>query len=555
MAGAKETPRQKMIGMMYLVLTAMLALNVSKDILDAFVVVNEGMVSTNESLSTKIASEYAKFESQYELNKSKVEEHWNKAQEVRQKSFEMVQYLNTLKRELVANAEKVSVEEVDQLYGEPVETDDPFNYGKKITQYKINLNKVASKDNYDAPTNYLIGNETGKVGKSVELIEKMKEYRNYIINIVGEEHANKIGLVTDGQYQNASGLKQDWAQFNFYHTILAADITIINKIIGEVQTAEFDAVNQLFRRIDAKDFKFDNICARVIPKTTYILQGQTYEAEVIVAAYDSKTQSEVKYIQGVAEVNDRNIANAKVIQSSGGTVKLQFQGAGQGIQRYAGVVEVRDPVTQEINHYPFSEEYIVAPPALTVAPTKMNVFYAGVKNPISISAPGIPSEKIVPSISNGKLNKDSNGEYYVEVTSDQKETVISAVAKMDDKNVSLGSFTFRIKRVPNPVAKIAGQTEGTIDKSRLLAAGAIIPELEDFEFADFHFQITSYELSTTKGGDLQSTGTIRTNAFNDVAKGFINNASRGQKLYFEKIQAKGPDGSSRSLGSIILEIK
>lgn len=554
MAGAKETPRQKMIGMMYLVLTAMLALNVSKDILDAFVVVNEGMVSTNESLSAKIAAEYAKFESQYELNKSKVEEHWDKAKDVRQKSFEMVQYLNNLKKELVANAEKVNVEEVDQLYGEPVEADDPFNYGKKVTQYNINLNKVASKDNFDAPTNFMIGNETGLVGKSVELVEKMKEYRNYIISIVGEEHANKVGLVTDGDYQNATGLKQTWAQFNFYHTILAADITILNKIIGEVQTAEFDAINQLFRGIDAKDFKFDNICARVIPKTTYILQGQNYEAEVIVAAYDSKTQSEVKYIQGVAEVNDRNIANARVIKSEGGTVKLQFPGAGQGIQRYAGVVEVRDPVTQELNRYPFSEEYIVAPPALTVAPTKMNVFYAGVKNPISISAPGIPSEKIVPSISKGKLGKDENG-YYVEVTNDSKETVISAVAKMEDKSVSLGSFTFRIKRVPNPVAKIAGLTEGQIEKSRLLAAGAIIPELEDFEFADFHYQITSYELSTTRGGDLQSTGTIRTNIFNDVAKGFINNSSRGQKLYFEKIQAKGPDGSTRSLGSIILEIK
>ncbi|PKP51110.1 MAG: hypothetical protein CVT92_13585 [Bacteroidetes bacterium HGW-Bacteroidetes-1] len=552
MAGYKETPRQKMIGMLYLVLTALLALNVSKDILDAFLVVNESMESTNESFASKISSEYAKFESQYTLNPGKVKEYWDQAQDVRQKSFELIEYIENIKLEVVARSEKMSKEDALIKFYRIEQAPDPLSPGKMRDKKVLKLSEVPSRDKFDEPTNYMVGQN--KNGKAYELAEKMNEYRSFVLDIIGEQYSDKIGLKTDEKYRDATGTSQDWEYYNFFHTILAANVTILNKIIAEIQSTEFDAINRLYVNISEKDFKFDNISAKVIPRSTYILSGQNYEAEVLVAAFDSKTQSEVRILRGADKITQANRNSAQVLKSVNGVVNLQFPAQSIGPQRYAGIIEILDPGTQEIVSYPFSADYIVAPPSLTVAPLKMNILYAGLKNPISISSPGIPSEQITPNISKGKISKRSDGSWDVEVPSGERTTTISGTANIDGKSLLLGSFEFRIKQVPNPIAKIADLTDGTIDKNRLLTARAIIPELIDFDFSDYHFEIVSYQLTTYRGTELQTTGTIRGNIFTEAVNNFIRNAGRGQRLYFERIQAKGPDGTMRTLNPINLEI-
>jgi len=552
MAGYKETPRQKMIGMLYLVLTALLALNVSKDILDAFLVVNDSMENTNESFSTKITDAYARFENQYQLNPGKVEDFWNKAQDVRTRSNELINYIEQLKLEVVANSEKIPVEEARTKFFREQMVADPMNPTTPKKKLVLNLADVPTKDKFDQATNFMVGQN--KNGKAYELARKMEEFRNFILTVVGEQYADKIGLVTrkEGGYRDASGTHQDWEYYNFYHTILAANVTILNKIIAEAQNAEFDAINRLYANITEKDFKFDNVVAKVIPKSTYILAGQNYEAEILVAAYDSKTQSEVKVLRGADRVTDANIGRAQVFKSDAGTVKLQFPATNEGPQQYAGTIEMRDPVTQEILRYDFNADYIVAPPSLTVAPLKMNVFYVGVKNPISISAPGIPNDKVVPSISKGKLTRNANGTWEVEVPAGETKTTISASANIDGKSLMLGSSEFRIKRVPDPVAMIAGKLEGAIDKNSLLAAGAIIPTMRDFDF-ELYFEVTSFTFATIVNGDWIPRN-IRGNRFTEEVQGVIRNAQRKQKFFFENIQAKGPDGTVRGLNTINLEI-
>ncbi|MCK9292246.1 MAG: GldM family protein [Bacteroidales bacterium] len=552
MAGYKETPRQKMIGMLYLVLTALLALNVSKDILDAFIVVNESMEKTNEGFSTKIVSEYAKFENQYNLNPAKVEEYWLQAQQVRERSNTLIDYIEDVKLEVVARSERKSREEALKRFYTMEELPDPFAPGLMRERPVLNLSIVPTRDKYDESTNYMIGQN--KNGEAYILADKMTEYRNFILSLIGEGYEDKIGLVTTGEFRDATGTMQDWQYYNFYHTILAATVTILNKTIAEVQSAEFDAITRLYANITEKDFKFDNVEAKVIAGSTYILAGQTYEADVLVAAYDSKTQSEVRVLRGSDRITEANIANAQVFKSDNGVVKLSFPAQSVGPQRYAGIIEMLDPVTQELARYPFSADYLVAPPSLTVAPLKMNILYAGLKNPISISSPGIPSEHITPSVSKGKITRNPAGYWDVEVSSSDRTTTISAIASVDGKSLHLGSFEFRIKQVPAPVAKIAGLTDGPIDRNRLLAARAIIPEMIDFDFSDYHFEVVSYELTTFRGTELQRTGIIRGNLFNETVNNYINNATRGQRLYFERIQARGPDGTMRTLNPVNLEI-
>lgn len=550
MAGYKETPRQKMIAMMYLVLTALLALNVSKEILDAFLVVNKSMESTNESLTAKIRDSYAKFENQYNMNQNKVGSYWERAKNVRTEATSLIKYLDFLKYKLVqVNERRDSLEIIKRYYVDTV----IHGVRKKV----LDLPSVPTKDKYNETTFYLI--RENQNGEAYKLSQRMQVYRDTVLNVMGlPENSTQVGLITNMEgysYANAGGVPQDWEEHNFYHTILAADITILNKIIAEVRSAEFNALNYLYASVSEKDFKFDNVEARVIPKSTYVFKGQKYEADVLVAAYDSKTQVNSKVLRGVSEVTDQNIGRAQTIEGEGGKITLDFATNQEGLQKFAGIIEMRDPETEELVKYPYEGEYYVAPPSLTVAPLKMNVFYIGVDNPVSISAAGLSKEQISPVITMGELKRDGN-DWTVRIDkkpAGQNLAAISATAEVDGQRLSLGSSEFRVKRVPDPSAEIAGLTEGQIDKNVFLASSAIIPNMKDFEF-DLYFVVTSYTFATIMNGDWVQKN-VKGNIFNEEVKTIIRNGKRKQKFFFEKIQAQGPDGTLRSLNPINLELK
>lgn len=550
MAGYKETPRQKMIAMMYLVLTALLALNVSKDMLEAFLVVNESMENTIEVFENKLGTLYTDFEKQYQLKPQKVGDYWQKAQEARKLSNELKDYVDHMIFDVVRQSEgKDSVELFQDVY-KMVKVADPYNPRKEIEVPLLDMNLVATKDKYDESTNYFINK-----GKAKELREKIETYKTAMLNLVPPQYREniKLGLDTDGPFFNVDGEKQTWELHHFYHTILAASVTIMNKIKAEVQTAEFDITQELYSEIDISDFKFDKIEAKVIPTTNYVLQGDKYEAEVLVTAFDTKQTPEVFVLQGAEEITVSNKDRAQRVEGEGGVVKLSFPAGAVGPQRYAGVVEVVSPEGERIP-YNFAGEYMVAPPSLTVAATKMNVFYIGVDNPVSISVPGIADANLEASISAGTLTRNPEGkDWIVKVPQGQQKAVITVNAMYQGESRPMGTAEFRIRRVPSPVAEIAGQVEGSIEKNTLLAAGAIIPVMRDFEFELF-FEVKSFRMTTIVGGDgVSKRG--NGNRLTDEMISMIQNARKGQKFFFENIQAEGPDKIPRSLNPISLEIK
>ena len=550
MAGYKETPRQKMIAMMYLVLTALLALNVSKQILDAFLVVNESMVTTNEIMHNKIGTVYDQFANQYRLNPVKVGEHYDRAKLAREYSDELITYIDNLMFGLVAYSEREDSLSVIKNYYSVEEISDLLNPQKKVTKRVLNLPGVYSKDKFDRSTNYFITQ-----GRAEVLKEKINEYRTKIVDLIPEEyrHRVEIGLRTDEEYYNADGVLQNWERHHFYHTILAAEVTIMNKIIAEVHIAELHVISELFSEITLADFKFEAVTAKIIPKTNYIIKGQKYEAEVLVAAYDDKTNPDVYILQGASEITDANISRAQKWEGQDGIVKLEWNANVEGIQRFAGIVELTNPEGEKERH-PFVHEYIVAPPSLTVAAKKMNVFYRMVDNPVSISVPGIAKNRIRPSISIGTITPDPDApsDWIVKMPKGATKAIVSATAEYEGQMMDMGAFEFRVKRVPDPVAQVAGMTEGNISRNELLAANAIIPVMKDFEF-DLNFIVTSFRMGTIINGDWvpkRGTGNQFTSEMQDI----IRDARRGQKFVFEGIKAVGPDGSKRSLGSVNLTI-
>ncbi len=558
MAGYKETPRQKMISMMYLVLTALLALNVSVEILKAFIIVNQGMVSTNKSFAGKIDWTLEKFKQQYALNQDKVRPFWEKAQKASQNADNLIKYIEHLKLRVVMASEGVDSAKAVAKYYKVEYRPNPAKPTDSIPILSLQLQDVSTRDKYDEPTNFFIGNsQDGSAGKARTLKLALEEYKKNMLALVNEGARKdfKMGLDLVGPFRDADRKTQNWEMHHFYHTILAADITLLNKFINEVQTIEFDVVNHLFSSITAEDFKFDKINAKVVPETRYIFQGEEYKAEVFVAAYDTKSAPEVYILEGADTITDANIKSAKPLEGVNGLVNINIPAGGEGIRKYAGVIMVKTP-TGLTNRYYFKDEYVVARPSLTVSATKMNVFYIGVDNPVSISVPGVPTEKIRPTINLGSLRRDATGkDWIVNVTKDAmgKEALISVTAGDGTQSKSMGSVKFRVKRVPDPVASVGGVKDPQIGASQMAASFVKVAMPEGFDF-DMNFTVQSFTFAYLQKGDYFQKNCNGARFPEDVVS-IIRNARHGQRFWIDNIKVTGPDGTTRRLPTLSYEIK
>jgi gliding motility-associated protein GldM len=529
-----ETPRQRMISMMYLVLTALLALNVSADVLNSFIVVNDGIVATNTIFSQKVEASYSLFEAAMAENPEKVGPGFEKAKQVKEYASNMVEYIENLKAELIAITEGVSVEQARNM----------------------SASELKRRDNYDIPTTFLIGQDqtTGKGGRANLLKMEIIKFKEDIISVLDENSRSKVNLglnVEDMVSSLDKNVIRTWEIGSFYKIVQIACVAILNKLILEVRNSEADVVAQLYADVDAGDFKFNKISAKVVPKSNFVITGGEFEAEIFVAAYDTLTTPEVIIGSGVDSVTMKVLGTPQTLEGEGGVVKYKTTAGGIGVQTYGGVINVPLP-TGGVKSYPFKGEYVVAAPTATVSADKMNVFYIGVDNPVSISVPGIPNDKVRPSITNGRMNSTSSGKYNVRVESGNEAT-INVSADMDGQMRSMGTFKFRVRRVPDPVPYIANVREGNIPKGNLVANPIIIPRMENFEF-DLHFTIISYRFIITQpGGDIierdGSGGRLTQEMIN-----YINNARRGTRCYIENIRVQGPDGAARNVAPISLRI-
>ena len=580
MSGAKETPRQKMIGMMYLVYTALLAMNVSKDILDAFDTVNAGVQTTNITLSNQISQKYAAFEEQYGLDQEKVGPYWEQAQALREEATEFINYVEALKWDLVKKVElsKATTDEeaIQMAVNENglLKSSNTTLNGRTI--YDINTSKVKSRDGYNQPTEIMMGNPEGpgNGGLAYELSERMKHFRNQVIKAAGPEHLQQIGLITDsifgtkdyllangysenqlkklpypGEYYGAkisyypgsTDMVQDsWEYHNFHHTVLVADVTLLNKIISEAETAELNAVTQLMTNIHAQDFTFDEIGARVFAESGYLLSGQTYKAQAMVTAWkNSQLTARVKLDGG---------AEKEYTSNAQGVIPLEWN-VGVGSHKYTGVIDMLDPATNQIEEFPFEGAFTVAPPAVSVSATKMNVVYRGIDNPIAVGG-GVGGE-INASASSGSLTRTGNGTYNLR-PGEASEVTISVTSG----GSSLGSMKFRVKDLPKPVALIRNVVNGQVSKSALQAAGRVEAEMKDFDFDGVKYDVVGYTFRyKTKSGTTKEAK-ASSGSFTDEIRNAISQANVGDMFVFTAIQVRGNDGKTKTIETPIgVEIK
>ena len=541
MGHGKETPRQKMIGLMYLFLTAMLALNVSKEVLNSFVLVGNSLEMTINNYKSKNDKVYGEFETENLNNPTKVGPWKQKAEKVRSKSEEIYKILEEHKVGLAKYAE-----------GEDTEA---------VKEGIFYINDLSQKDNIDKGGEYF-GVMGKKHGSTIK--KEIEELRELLLQTVGDKDPNlsnniKIALDTEPKPVEEGKGHGDaiptWESQTFEYIPLIADFVMLSKLQTDVKNMETDVINYLFSQISAGDFKVNAMEATVIPNSNYIMKGGEFRAEVFLAAYDS-TKAPVIMVGEYNELEDGNYEmvgeyETLTVESGKGIFTRPSRSIGQ--QKWGGLIKVTTPNGGE-KMYPFKEEYQVAEPNLVVSPTKMNVFYYGIDNPVDISVPGIPGDKIKPSIPGGgaTIKKVKNG-YIVKPTKTSGKVNVKVTAEIDGETKSMGSMPFRIKTIPEPKAKVLGKSAGTISKAALVNAPGVVAQLEDFVF-DLKFRVTKFTVTVTKGGytsELISKG----NKFTKQQKNALNGIKTGSKITIESIEAVGPDGRTKPLSPIIFKVK
>jgi len=523
MAQGNLSPRQKMINMMYLVLTAMLALNVSNEVLDAFETIETRFGHSIDIVKQNNENRFTSFTAA-EQNSSveKVKPWKDKAQTVKDKTQELVDFIESLKRELI-----------NETDGEKAR-----NYTGKLSEYKLD-----GRENTDVGTRLLWGNEESR-GKGYELKERIETYKNDLVGILAETENGKAiipiieGMLNTAEVDDVDGSK-DWVYATFYNAPAISDLAILSSVILDVRNCEGNMTNYLVNQIDASTFKFSEIQVAVIPNSSYIIKGTPLEATIFLAAYDPNVKATAR-IGGTHYVSDaQGQILYKAVQNSVGSFNL------------TGMVEYPGP--DGMKQSPFNFAYQVGEAAAVISPTKMNVFYIGVENPVEISVSGVPQEKIRALCNGGTLTKQGGG-YIVTPSPGSKTCEISVSAEINGVVQNMKTQTFRVKNLPTPIASVSGIVGKSATKGELASSQGLQAKMPpDFDF-ELRYDVTSFRVSVTGAGGYEKEEASRGAYFSDAQKTLFNGLRPGQRIFITDIKAKGP-GGEMDLPTIDIKIR
>lgn len=506
-ADRRTSPRQRMINLMYIVLTAMLALNVSSDVLDAFAQVEDGLARTNKNVSRRNDAIFAELEAINADNPAKGAVWYGRAVEVRSEADRLNQYIDSLKLAIAMEAD-----------GNDADPSNLDNREDLESAAVVMLNPVSRRGE--------------------DLRHKLDAFRGYVSGIVVDSvkrSSIEAALSTEPFKRKGIAVAQKWEESKFDNTPVVAAVTLLTKLQNDVKYAEGEALSTLLAQVDAGDIRVNELSAFVIPESRFVMRGSPYKANIVLAALDTTSRPKVF-------VGNREIPGGKFTAGTGST----------GQFNYSGFIEVghADGTT---SRHPFSSEYVVMEPTATVSATMMNVMYAGIKNPISISVPGVPLSQVNATMTNGSLTRE--GDHWVARPSAiGTDAVITVTANVDGRQQTMNTTSFKVRKLPDPTGYIMVGNDRykggrPLAKASLMNAKGIGAAIDD-GLLDVAFNVLSFETVF-----FDQLG----NAIPEVSAGpnfsgrqieQMRRLSRGKRFYISRIRAKGPDGVERQLSPI-----
>ncbi|TWR23747.1 gliding motility protein GldM [Mucilaginibacter achroorhodeus] len=503
MAGGKETPRQRMIGILYLVLLGLIALNVPDSLLDAFRNITLSLDKSRVNVTTGIDNAYSAFEAtKLKEQPERAKPIYDKAKQASAIANDLNSYIETLKAKLTEAGGGINPD----------------------------INDVSQRDNLDISAHIMIDQKNAD-----QLRAKIDATREKLINILPERERAGVNFSLNAVDPPKRGdIKKTWQEANFGDGIpLGATLTTLAKIQADTKNAENEIVKKILGEVDQAVVTLDKFKAVAVAPSSYILAGQPYKAEIYLTAYDSKSNPSI------------TVGGAKIPTTDGvGTYTTGT--SGEGLRTWTGQILVKQ-VDGSTKPYNVSGQYMVAKPSAVVSPDKMNVLYIGVPNPLSVSAPGVAKDQLKVSMSGGSLS-GSGGHYTATVSS----IGTAKVTVTGDKGTVLGTSEFRVKRIPDPKAMFAGKSGGNTSAANLRSQDRVFAKLENFDF-DAKFNVTRFTMIVIKPRQDAIINSTNGGELSGAMKSALSGITPGSTVVFKDIVAVGPDGTQRGLDGIVLQ--
>ena len=496
-----------MINLMYVVLMAMLALNISTEVLDGFSIVEESLSRTTANSSKENVALLNDLDEQMKKNPAKVREWFEKAKGVKDMSDSLYNFAQELKEAIVKEAD-----------------------GPEGT-----LKNIVNKEDLEAASFVMLAPGSGK-GKT--LFNAINSYRDRILQHVNDPRQKDIiasNLSTEVP-KNGKTMGKNWQEYMFEDMPVAAAVTLLSKLQSDIRYAEGEVLHSLVANVGLKDIRVNKLEAFVVPDKTTLYPGERLTANIIMAAVDTTQQPEI-------------FVNGTRISTSNGT--YSFTAGGVGEHSFGGYILMRNAEGSVIRR-DFTQKYnVIAPPSgATIAADLMNVLYAGFQNPISVTCSGIPQNAVSLSMTGGTLTSQGNG-HYIAVPSAVGQDVTFTVTGTDKgQSRTMGSATFHVRKLPDPTAYIALGTDrfkgGRMAKGSLMGVNTLRAAIDD-GLLDIEFHVVSFETifydNMGNAVPMASSGA----SFTERQKDAFRKLSRNKRFYITNVTATGPDGITRKL--------
>ncbi len=511
-SSGKLSPRQKMINLMYIVLTAMLALNVSSDVLNGFTQVEDGLSRTNATVAQRNEAILGKLQAFADQNPDKGTPWLMKAREVAEETSRMIATVDSFKLAIVTAADGSDAD----------------------------INNIRNRDDLESASVVML-NPASLRGQALR--EQVDSYRSFIgaymtdsVKRATIDDALSTAKITDPN----TGIVRLWEEAKFENQPVVAAVTLLTKLQNDIRFAEGEALNTLLANVDAGDVRVNELNAFVIPQSRFVMKGEKYSANIVLAAVDTTARPVIK------------IGGKELPSSANGL--YEFVASSTGSFDYSGALEVTHGDGSVTSH-PFSSTYVVMEPSATVSATMMNVLYAGIDNPISISVPGVPSANVTATMSNGSLTRHGDSWVAKPAKVDENAVITVSAAMQGGSPQTVAATTFRVRRLPDPTAYIAVGSDRfkggrMLPKPQLLEAKGLGAAIDDgmlnIDFRVVSFETIFYDSMGNVMPELSDGANFSQRQINQFKR-----LSRGKRFFISKIKAIGPDGTERTLPSAL----
>ncbi|MDZ4147470.1 MAG: gliding motility protein GldM [Flavobacteriaceae bacterium] len=515
MASAKLSPRQKMINLMYLVFIAMLALNVSKEVISAFGVMNERLEESNTATSSRNDVFMAGLELKAQEQPAKYADLRDKAKQINVLTNEFYSYIENLK----ITAKKT--------------VDDPKDY------------EVMDKSNF-LDERFFNGDRLEKDGK--EFLQKMADYKNGVKGILGgtypDVQADINAKFSTERIKNRDGKSIEYLEYHYKGFPLIASLAKFSQLQSDAKNAEYQILSKMLQGELTEQVDLNNFKTLLADKKAAYYQGETFNGEIVVGKIDSVSQPERVEISldGKPLVKDRDFV------LRGGIVQLKVPSGNAGDHKITGTLFFQQDGIEAKVSVDQTYSVIAKPKEAVISADKMNVVYRGVDNPITISMPGVPTNKINV---NATGLQGVGGSAYVMRPGAGRAVTISVVGEIDGQKIPT-SKEFRIKDIPRPTGTIRGE-DGSVQMQRnSLEISTVGAQLFDFDF-DLTLNVTGFKFKVPGQPTIQVAG----NKLDARAKSALSRAVKGDIVQIFDIQANLAGNSSyllKKISPVLIEL-